>query len=322
MRFNICSNIDNGVGLQADSYLLKDLLEGWGHSVGLVHYKKSADIEQARPADVNIFLEVIAYGIVAKARQNWLIPNPEWFAVWDHANGLPQINRFLCKTRDAVRIFTELYGSDRVHHIGFESRDLWDPSVEKSRRFFHLAGQSRYKNSQAVAYAFAKFFDDSDPDIRKELVFVGAYPEEVQFARDHKNVKYIQRVSDKELKQLMNECLFHLIPSGAEGWGHAIHEGLGCGAVVITTNFPPMNEFSGVCQELLVPYQRDVQEFAARRALVGAMEVRDAVEKAWKMTPAQIATASATARAYFLTQRAEFRAAFKAVVDGQHSSIR
>src|SRR5690242_6104911 len=114
MKINICSNIDNGVGLEADSKLLKSLLESWGHTARLVHYKKTQSIEEAQRADINIFLEVIAYGLLNKAGNNWLIPNPEWFASWDHTNGLPQINRFLCKTKDAVRIFSDLYGANRV----------------------------------------------------------------------------------------------------------------------------------------------------------------------------------------------------------------
>lgn len=314
MQFNICTNIDNGVGLQADAELLKGLLESWGHRVTLCHYKKTAHIEEAPRSDVNLFLEVINYGLIPKGKQNWLIPNPEWFAYCDHNVGLPQINKILCKTRDAVRIFSELYGADRVHHIGFESRDIWDPGVEKQRRFLHVAGQSRYKNSKAVAYAFAKFFDERDPAERRELIFVGAYREEVEFARDHKNVQYIQRASDSELRKLMNECMFHIIPSGTEGWGHVIHEGYGCKAVVITTDHPPMNEF-GSDKELLIKPQRVRAELAAPFGDVGAYEVKAMIDKAWKLTPERIHSIQEVAREYFLKQREEFRAKFKTIVE-------
>lgn len=313
MRFNICTNIDNGVGLEADYKLLKGMLESWGHQVNGVHFKK---IDGGTPrADVNLFLETVAGALFDRAPRNWLIPNQEWWAPWDHENEMHRIDKILCKTHDAVRIFKQLYPAfqNRVQYIGFESKDRYDASIERKRVFFHLAGQSRYKNSQAVAYAFAKYFDDSD--CRRDLIFVGAYPEEVQFARDHKNVHYIQRASEAELSKLMNECLFHIMPSGAEGWGHAIHEGLGCGNIVMTTNFPPMNEYEGVCQELLIPYQRTTPELAAQRAFVGAMEVKHAVEKAWTLTPEQIAAASEKARAYFLVQRESFRATLKSIVE-------
>src|SRR5258708_7868439 len=318
MKFNIVTNIDNGVGLQADYLLIRGLLESWGHTVSGIHFKKQNQIEEATQADVNIFLEVLQYDVIKKAKQNWLIPNPEWFVPSDHQLGLPVINKILCKTKEAIRIFTELYGAERVRYIGFESRDLYDAEVPRQRKFFHMAGQSRYKNSQAVAYAFAKYFDDpSDKDVHRELIFVGAYPEEVQFARDHKNVRYIQRAGDAELKRLMNECLFHIMPSGTEGWGHAIHEGLGVGAVVITTNYPPMNEFDGIATDLLVPFQRTIPELSAQRAMVGAMEVKAIIEKTWKLSQEKIDEIGSCARNAFLNQRELFRINFKAVVDGK-----
>lgn len=312
MKFNICTNTDNGVGLQADAELLRDLLQSWGHKVSLVHYKKTREIEEAQRADVNLFLEVIAYGLLNRSFNNWLIPNPEWFASWDHCVGMPQINRILCKTHDAVRIFSDLYGCNRVAHIGFESRDLLDPGVERRRRFLHVAGQSRYKNSKAVAYAFAKFFGDkTEPQLYQELVFVGAYPEEVEFARDAKNVTYIQHASPADLKRLMNECQFHVMPSGTEGWGHVIHEGLGCGAVMVSTDHPPMNEFDGVDHELRIKPQNTFPQLAAMQANIGAYEVKAMIEKVLHLTPERISAISSTARNYFLSQRESFRTKFK-----------
>ena len=316
MIFNLCSNTTNGVGLEKDCHILKGLLESWGHKVNLVHFKQ---IDAGSPrADVNIFLETIASALFPFAKKNFFVPNQEWFAKWDHENTFHKIDKVLCKTRDAVRIFKNLYPEmqNRIEYMGFESIDLYDPTVPRKRTFLHVAGQSRYKNSPAVCYAFAKFFDDpSDKDNHSELVFIGAYPEEVQLARDHKNVRYIQRASDAELKRLTNECIFAIIPSGAEGWGHVIHQSVGCGAVTITTNFPPMNEIDGVCKELLVPYQRTTPELAAQRAFVGALEVKAIVEKARKMTDARIAEIHQEARAAFLKQRENFRTAFKAIVE-------
>src|SRR5260370_35644569 len=99
------------------------------------------------------------------------MPNPEWFASCDHMIGLPQISKFLCKTKEAVRIFTELYGSERGTYVGFESRDLYDPDVPRQRKFFDMPGQSPYKNSQARPYAFAKHFENTSArDIPTEVV--------------------------------------------------------------------------------------------------------------------------------------------------------
>jgi hypothetical protein len=42
---------------------------------------------------------------------------------------------------------------------------------------------------------------------------------------------------------MLNSHLFHVCPSQYEGWGHCLHEGLGVGAVVLTTDAPPMSYF-------------------------------------------------------------------------------
>ncbi len=313
MRFNICTNIDNGVGLQQDYLLLKGLLESWGHQVNGVHFKR---IDGGTPrADVNIFLEVIAPVIMPKAKHNWFIPNQEWYCS-SYDPIIPHMTKILCKTRDAEAIFRNklMVQYDRIEHIGFESRDRYQPLVTRKRKFLHVAGKSTFKNSEAVAYVFAKYFDTPwEPENNRELVFVGVHQNLLAAARDHKNVRYIPQISDSGLEELMNECVFHILPSSAEGWGHAIHEGLSCGAVMITTDFPPMNEFSGA--SIFVKPQGITPCCAAKRAAVCAPELLEAVKKAWAMTDDQIFTASANARMYFANQRFQFRNKFKQVVD-------
>ena len=89
-------------------------------------------------ARANIFLEVVAYNLVARhiADQNWLIPNPEWFAAWDHQNAISTFDKFLCKTHDAVTIMQRELKEyrNKVQYIGFESRDLYDPSIPRERK--------------------------------------------------------------------------------------------------------------------------------------------------------------------------------------------
>lgn len=316
MKFNIVSNIDNGVGLQKDSELLKSLLESWGHTASLIHYAKKNKIEEAQGADVNIFLEVVSYDLIARkiARENWLIPNPEWFAPWDHRAGLRQFDQILCKTPDAVRIFKALAENQpSVKYIGFESQDLYDRSIPRERKFLHVAGQSRYKNTMSTVYAFAKMsLDDGPPP---ELTVIGAYPEEYAFAEGCKNIKTYKHVTDEEMKQMMNSHTFHIMAAGYEGWGHALNEGLGVGAVMMTTDHPPMNEFEGVARDLLIPYQDTIVELSAMRARVVAVPVWDSVKRALRMKQEDIMNISEKARGSFLAQREFFRATFKTLVE-------
>lgn len=314
MRFNISTKLDNGVGLEADYRLLKSLLESWGHQVNGVHHYHNHSVNPPPDADVNIFLELIAPAVIPKAKQNWFIPNPEWYYELDHDPLLPRITKVLCKTWDAYNAFTPKVGQEKCAHVGFESKDLFDPRIERQRKFLHVAGKSSYKNSEAVAYAFAKFFSSPwEKEEFRELVYVGENQNLMNMARDHKNVTYIKHAREDELKRLMNECLFHIMPSKSEGWGHVIHEGLGCGAVMLTTDFPPMNEFRGAA--LFIPSHKSDPCCLGRNAWVGASDVKAAVEKAWNMTSAEILEASWNAQKYFEVQRLWFRKQLKQVVD-------
>jgi len=314
MQFNVCTNLDNGVGLEADYKLLKALLESWGHRVNGVHYRKIDGGTQR--ADVNIFLEVIAPAIFPVAKHNWFIPNQEWYCS-SYDGMMRSMTKVLCKTRDAEMIFRNKlpgYPAEKVAYIGFESRDRFQPLITRKRNFLHVAGKSTFKNSEAVAYTFAKYFDTPwEPENNRELVFVGTHENLLCAARDHKNVRYIPQASDNEIETLMNECQFHILPSSAEGWGHAIHEGLSCGAVMITTDFPPMNEFTGA--SIFVKPQAITPCCAAKRAAVCAPELKPAIEKAWVMTDSQIFEAACNARRYFADQRDRFRMLFKQEVD-------
>ena len=69
------------------------------------------------------------------------------------------------------------------------------------RKFLHVAGKSCYKNSEAVAYTFAKYFDTPwEPENNRELVFVGVHENLLAAARGHKNVRYIPQTSDNEIR--------------------------------------------------------------------------------------------------------------------------
>jgi hypothetical protein len=304
----------NGVGLEADAKLLRSLLQDWGHTVNFVPIIRCDQIDCGAPsADVNIFLELIPSALLGNAKKNWFIPNPEWFSN-GHRILLPKMDKILCKTQSAFDTFEKLVGKEKCEFIKFESPDMFDPAVVRKRKFLHVAGSSGYKNSQAVGYAFGKFFDDRwDKDANRELVWVGVHPDLMGGGRDHQNITYIPRAGAQELKRLMNECQFHIMPSQAEGWGHVIHEGLSCGAVMITTNAPPMNEFFGA--HIFIQPQKIDHCSLGTRAWVGAYDVKAAVDKVWKMRDDEIYQASWKAMAFFAAERDFFRTKFRWVVD-------
>ena len=144
-RFNLITNLTNGAGLQRDATMLRAELERRGHEVHGIHFKAPTPAA----ADVNVFLEVVVVDLLSYARQNWLMPNPEWFFrawpldVWDVV---------LTKTHDATRIFRGLVG-DRCEYLGWQAQDFYDPSMPRTLAFLHVAGKSRAKNTTAVIRA-------------------------------------------------------------------------------------------------------------------------------------------------------------------------
>ena len=162
MKFNICTLLNNGFGLEKDYEILRSLLESWGHEVHGVKIAgmSGESFDQEIPeADVNIFLELLSAYVIGlnKAKQNWFVPNQEWYhSCWDHI--MPRINKILCKTHEAVDAFSKKGLGEKCYHVGWESRDLYDPSVLRQRKFLHVAGGSASKNTLQVVYTFAKFF--------------------------------------------------------------------------------------------------------------------------------------------------------------------
>ena len=73
-------------------------------------------------------------------------------------------------------------------------------------------------------------------------------PPNVTLIREH--------LPTQALREIQNSHGVHLCPSRAEGWGHYIHEAQSCGAMVVTTDAPPMNEFVTQRDGYLVAWER------------------------------------------------------------------
>jgi len=104
----------------------------------------------------------------------------------------------------------------------------------------------------------------------------------------------------------MNSHLFNLCPSQYEGWGHSIHEAMGVGAVVITSNAAPMNE-CGIHQELLIPSMPDKKMRLGTLCSVEPKDIALKVQAAASMTDEAINLISRHNREAFLSDREWFR---------------
>lgn len=248
-HINIISR-SNGVGLDQDAQLIKSSLEAAGMMVTISHCRSIpvwSRILPSRPKfDANIFLERTFPRWFGTSKINLLIPNQERYPA-RHLKQLKNIHTVLCKSKHAQEIFSQY---SKTALTGFTSTDRNSSDSQMDyQSYFHLAGKSTLKGSETLLETWAKH-----PDWPKLTLIQheSNAPTEVPA-----NVELISKyISTEELLQHLNRHGVHLCPSLSEGWGHYIVEAMSCGAVVLTTDAPPMNEIVSASTGVLVPFHK------------------------------------------------------------------
>jgi len=250
--------------------------------------------------ETNIFLETVFPSWLATGRQNFLIPNQEWFrpglVPW-----LPFVDLVLCKTREAEGIFSKL--GCPTAYTGFTSLDRCLPDVDKDyTAAMHFAAPGLGKGTELLLSAWA-----NHP--KWPVLWVtsrrGAVIPEVA------NIKSLGvDVSDAALQVWQNRAGYYIGPSAAEGFGHAFVEAMSCGAIVVTTDGPPMNEIVTPERGALVPVERIEPARLGRAFHCSAQGLEATLAQMFAEPPAQVAERSAQARRWFVDNDAFFRREF------------
>lgn len=234
-------------GLANDARVLKEVFP----QATVVVYPE-VDIHSNRNAhhlddvvDVQIFLEHVKQSFIRFSKKNVLIPNMEFFTLRDEGLCLKHGVHVCCKTTHAYdRLRNQgMFRSEFLHYAGWSSVDMYDNTVPRTNEWLHVKGCSRFKNTQMVLRIWNRH--PEWPTLRiisygdEEKNGFVKLPHPVHVANNI--VLYQYKTGLEELKKLMNSCKYHVCPSTVEGFGHTIHEGLSCGASVVTTDAPPMN---------------------------------------------------------------------------------
>jgi len=218
---------NNGYGLTKDANLLQSYFPA---NYNLIDIRENSNLKKA---EINIFLEVLqpSDGYFEKykklAKINILIPNPEWYPRhW--VTYLRNFDYIFCKTKHAEEVFSE--HSKNTIFTSFTSENHFLKTTNKIKAFFHSAGKSEHKGTTELIEAFTNFVLPLKI-CKKDVI-------------EHKTINVDTcYYSDSEFKELKNKYLFHIYPTHYEGFGQNIWESLSIGAIVLTTNSAPMNEF-------------------------------------------------------------------------------
>ncbi|KAI9347218.1 hypothetical protein BDR26DRAFT_68781 [Obelidium mucronatum] len=219
--------------------------------------------------------------LLASNVTNLWLPNLEQVSKEDLTH-VPNYAMILCKTKVTCRAFDSylveqnLTKPPRTLYMSHSSPDVYQNVVEvlgetKTKeikqdfnQFLHVYGGSGRKSTADVLKCW------SQHPLWPKLTIVGKHSAKTWM----KDLLYIpwnvdirQSLSIQELRTLQLSHGVHLCPSSQEGYGHYINEARSLGALVLTTDHAPMNEFvddgvSGVLVQHNEPYPEEYQAMA------------------------------------------------------------
>lgn len=283
----------NGHGLETDWKILSKALEELGVEVGCRYWWDP--IENSPPVDINIFFEHLNPDWFPHASLNCFVPNPEWY--YQGPEFLKGIDTILCRTKEVERIFQEL--GKHTYFLGFTSPDCCQPEIIKDfSSIVHLAGGSIQKGTSIILDVWLR---------HPSFPLLAMIHRFCTYAPERSNLLWLTYwVDECTLRYYQNSCGIHLCPSETEGFGHYIMEAMSTGAVIVTTDAPPMNEFI-TDPRCLVPYDRTDVKNLGINYYVSADGLASTVKHLMSLPEEELREIGLRNRAAYLSKTKEFK---------------
>jgi glycosyltransferase involved in cell wall biosynthesis len=290
----------NRSGLAKDRDILKAALETLGCHV---NWYDSDRPVHAGYSDINIFCERLIPSCFDKARLNWFVPNPEWFI--DDLNLLNSIDLILCRTHEVERIFQSYQMN--TYYCGFTSPDHLDETIPKDyKKLLHTAGTSWQKGTVPLYRTWRK---------HPEFPLLTIIRFEDPYRPPPKNVKWITDwLPESQFKAFQNSAGIHICLSETEGFGHALMESMSTGAVLVTTDAPPMNEFIRD-PRCLVPYNTWRTVHLGTAYFVNTQSVAAKIEELLKLPESELKKIGKRNRRAYLQHQKKFYTRLSELID-------
>ena len=283
----------NSTGLSNDALILKQALinEGWegklrhfsGTNSKLVNIwlllQLVVDKYILQTHQYTLHLEELYSELIPFSEHNILIPNQEWLR-----SGTQQLitknTKFWCKTQYACQKLDSL--SQQITFLGFSSPDRRDSNIQrKTNHYIHVAGKSDQKGTIPLLNVWQQH--PEWPILR----VISRNPAHQGYKQS--NIELISDfLTEEQLSLLMNESVFHLCPSESEGFGHTIVEALSIGAIVITTNAPPMNELVDSECGFLVDWKSKKKQYFSEMHSIDEQDLESVISKTLVLTEQKI----------------------------------
>lgn len=249
---------------------------------------------------VGIFLEDLRPRWLSAFATNILIPNQEWIRP-STRQYLSQCDEIWCKTRYCEDAFQKL--GCKTRFIGFSSADRYDSQVQKNfNSFIHVQGKSAFKGTATILEAWQKH------PHWPTLTVISR--NKSWLTLDCHNIRVITEfLTDAELNRYMNSAGVHVCTSETEGFGHSINEALSAGALVISTDAPPMNELVRPEFGILVPYASSSPAGLGERFQITADALAKTVKDCLAMDQTEKERRGHLARQAYLQGKQDFESA-------------
>ena len=191
---------------------------------------------------VIMFEHVFLFAGRPKAR--CLYVNPEWLLDSDIERiEAGEVDVLLAKSRDAERRLGARFPALSVVYTGFASPRLGHEEIQPDYGLvLHARGNASQKGTSAVLKAYGSDRAGRLPDCLCTMrTFDPAVPDFVSRIRGNCLVIF-RDIGQQGFDKIARKRGIHLCPSEREGFGHYIFGPMSSGAIVLTTNAPPMNE--------------------------------------------------------------------------------
>jgi hypothetical protein len=236
-----------------------------------------------RPFAANLFIETIADSFIPLGRVNVLLPNPEWFR--EHsARFLSRMDYVFTKTAHAQPIFESL--GARVRYVGFCSPERRSGGDAWSRptSALHIAGASLLKGTEVILDAWSRHPEWPRLHVVRSPLSYDGEPMPWLERVCPSNVSLVtSKLSAPEVWTLQDSVPIHICISESEGFGQIIAEAMNAGAVVITTDGPPMNELVTPERGILVAVERSERLRLGMRYFVDVNDLERRIEQTMAM---------------------------------------